>query len=319
MDKPERPVSPFEKRTPAGSDTSEFDLARVLPKLLLIPDRARRFSISTREANRRFGMPLALLEALVTDGGPSRRRRDEVYFDRHDLFNVSLHLGVGSMARVAQRTWAAAFRNALLATSGHDLEYQATCPIPGHGQACSWTLALPGHASDDVRLHTDEGSLKYGVKVPACGELPPAPELIADLLEEVGSLELMRIPPSLQGDAAFITMTGMTDCLGAAALLADRARERGLRSRQSFGLMLAPPFANVHHWAEIEVDGVWVPFDPVMVNAMLRWRLVDPEYWHVGRSVGPLVARVADAYVPLVRHEGAEVPASLPMSRTAGH
>ncbi len=291
-----------------GSDPGER-AAAIVEKLRRIPDDAREFRLSAADAATILRVRPTLLDTLVGFGLPTRRRNGTRYFDRHDVTNCALHLGSGAIARAARRFWPAALRR----TGGagrYEVQYQLRCPQPGHAQACNWVLVGPGGRVVERSVCPDEPPLRITT---ACADVwPELPPEAHAVLDETRDLEFMMLPTAVRYDVDFIRATGLSDCAGVSRLLVREAVRRGLTARSSYGLIVAPPFAVEHFWAEIAVDDVWVPVDPVLLRAMIGWGGLPSPEWHPYRSIGAILARVADAAVVLASHEGRSAPVTLP-------
>ncbi|WP_229402871.1 transglutaminase domain-containing protein [Micromonospora okii] len=291
-----------------GGDLDERAGALV-QKLRRIPDDAREFRLSTADAAAILRVRPALLDMLVGHGLPTRHLNGIRYFDRHDVTNCALHLGSGAIARAARRFWPAALRRTHGAAR-YEVQYQARCPQPGHAPTCDWVLVGPDGLVVERTVRPDEPPFRMTAAcVDAWPELPPESHPV---LDETRDLEFMMLPTAVRYDVDFIRATGLSDCAGASRLLVQEAVRRGLTARSSYGLIVAPPFAVEHFWAEIAVDGVWVPVDPVLLRAMVTWGGLPSPEWHPYRSIGAILARVADAAVVLASHEGRSAPVTLP-------
>jgi hypothetical protein len=133
---------------------------------------------------------------------------------------------------------------------------------------------------------------------------PDLPPEVLDLAAEVGRLEFTSLPIGLGFDLEFVRRTGLVDCAGAAYLLYKEAQQRGLPVRFSMGLVVVVPYASVHCWTEFLVEDTWVPVDPLMINALIRWGLLDGERWHFGRSIGAILGRLSNRAGPIATHNG---------------
>ena len=289
------------------------DVSALVAKLRRIPDSARRFVETPESARAQFLLRPAMLDLLTATGLPVRRIDGRPHYDRHDLTNCSLHLSVGAAARTARRFWPAALRR--VADAGHaryEIQYQIRCPAPGHAAPCSFVLVLPGGRVLE-RTGTHGRGLQVAVQVAVEGRWPDLPSAVRTVLDEaVGEAEFMMLPTDVRYDTRFLQASRLGDCAGVTRLLVRQGRAAGLPARPAFGLIVAPPFAAEHFWAEFLVDGRWVPVDPVLIRAMLRWGVLDPAQWHPYRSIGAILSRIADDGVVLAAHDGRAVPFTLP-------
>jgi hypothetical protein len=190
--------------------------------------------------------------------------------------------------------------------------YRVRCPDPEHEPPCRYTAVVPGgtvrHASGTpgaeetvvtatVRLETD---------------WPELPAAVRALVDDADGLDFMHLPPDLRYDEDFIRRSGLADCAGAARMLVRAAADRGVRARESSGLIIAPLHASRHYWLDVQVGDRWVPVDPILINAMLGWGIVHSPQWTPYRSPGAVLCRVSDPGVPMVTHDGVPVPVALP-------
>jgi hypothetical protein len=88
-------------------------------------------------------------------------------------------------------------------------------------------------------------------------------------------------------------------------MLCLAVRELGWSVRIAHGFMVGLPLSNRHSWAEILVEGTWVPVDPVILNAMQRFAGLDEHAWPHARSIGPMLVHfsVGPKPVPLVSRD----------------
>ncbi|MDW5324876.1 transglutaminase domain-containing protein [Plantactinospora sp. KLBMP9567] len=298
-------------RSPDGPATA--DVSALVAKLRRIPDSARRFVETPASARARFLLRPAVLDLLTDAGLPVRRIDGTPHYDRHDLTNCSLHLSVGAAARTARRFWPAALRRVADAGQArYEVQYQIRCPAPGHAATCSFVLVLPGGRVLE-RTVADGSGLRIAVQVSVEGRWPDLPAAVRRLLDDaVAEVEFMMLPTEVRYDTGFVRASGLGDCAGVTRLLVRRGRAAGLAARPAFGLIVAPPFAAEHFWAEFLVDGRWVPVDPVLIRTMLGWGVLDPAEWHPHRSIGAILSRIADDGVVLAAHDGWAVPFTLP-------
>ncbi|WP_431936229.1 transglutaminase domain-containing protein [Micromonospora sp. RP3T] len=291
---------------PAGDE-----LAILLDKLRRIPDEARVFSVSRQAAWRYYFLSRDILDAAVAMGLPHTGCGEESSFDLVDVMNLALHLGRSPAARAARRFWSAALNRPRGAEPLHyEVQYRASCPVPGHEPPCRYQVIL----SPEETIHRTVGSNAEALaaaRVALTDDWPELTPAAGDLLREVSGLQFMRLPPSLRRDVDFIRRTGLADCAGSAAMLKEAGSRYGLRVRSSYGFIVVPPFSTTHHWAEIRQDGRWVPVDPVLITAMIEWGVLDPGVWHPNRSPGLIFSRVCDSGSDLVTHDGTARPVML--------
>jgi Transglutaminase-like superfamily len=283
-------------------------VAAFLEKASRIPNEARTFDVPLSQARESFGIPLDVLELLTGLGLPHAGAGADVRYDSADLANVGLGLGYSPAGRAARRFWAAGLnRDAALGPVTYQLEYMTGCPEPGHRGDCHYRFAVPGMGIVPYDAGPDR-RVRYRTTVSLEYDWPDFPPAERALLAEAAGLDLTFTPASLRCDLDFIRRQRICDCVGATTLLLSAAAAHGVQARWAFGLIGVPPFASVHHWVEISVDGRWVPADPVLVNAMLAWGVLDPAVWHPYRSPGSIFIHLADREVPIAVHGDVPVP-----------
>jgi hypothetical protein len=296
-----------------GTSRAIFDHADdVLRKLRMIPDHARDFDVSDAAAMAVLRLPADLL-AHVNAAGLARTSHDgRLLFDFDDLTNLSLELGIRSPWTAGMRFW----RRALEAGGPYRecrVSYVFSCLDSRHTGPCQVEVLTPdrGWVRQDVTGQAAPARLAAVSEFRLRNDWPELPPDITELVEEVGQLEYKRLPADLGLQRDFVDRTGLVDCAGAARILVDEARRRGLPARPAAGLIAVPPYSSVHYWMEFLVDDIWTPTDPVMVKALIRWGLLSRERWHVGRSIGGILGRLSDV-TPLARHSGAAFSISMP-------
>jgi hypothetical protein len=288
--------------------TGDERLRTFVRRIRLIPDELRRFTVSTKRALAEYGVPRALLAEFDELGLPGEGERGARRYDHHDLMSLSLDFGLRSAWTFGMRWWEPALeypgplRHCLV-------KYDFSCPDPGHEAPCHVEVLAPDRTwrAEDVRADRAVTTLAATTEFRLRNTWPELPPDVLELAEEIGRLEFKSLPIGLGFDLDFVRETGLVDCAGAAYLLYKRAQEAGLPVRFSMGLVVTLPYASPHCWAEFEVDGDWVPVDPLMVNALINWGLLSGEQWSAGRSIGGILGRLAGRAGPLARHNGESV------------
>lgn len=295
-------------------------VGELLATLRLIPDGARAFTVSTQDARRYYSLTTGLLDFVVELGLPHAGAGEDAHFDLVDVMNLALHLGFSPAARAARRFWAAGLnRPPGGEPARYEVEYRAACPIPGHPPPCRYRVILSDDRAVDRQSFPEDDEPLAVARAALVDDWPELPPAARDLLDEVGDLQFVRLPPALRRDIGFIRRTGLSDCAGTATLLRAEGLRRGLRVRSSYGFIIVPPFSTTHHWAEIWIDGRWIPVDPVLIRAMIGWGVLDGAAWHPYRSPGAIFSRVCESGSDLVTHEGTDrgVMLTLPTRRIA--
>lgn len=297
-------------------------LPTAVDRVLRVPDRHRTFGKDAAFAHGTWAIGPELLEELLDHGLPHRGEGGARRFERTDLHNVSTYLNLPSPYFEALGRRVRALTEASRAGRGHthDLEITASCPDPGHPGACDFTT-VPALATGtdwvpvtDPASGNDSGSLREsapGVFAARC-QLPSDTHVFDDerteLLSRVADWELYVLPDGIIEDEAFSRDTRLANCLIPTRMLLREAAERGLPARHGAGLLVAPPFTTLHHWIEFDLDGTWVPADPVLLGAFARWGMTDPGEWPWNRSVAgavlPLLTWPPEVFFPLVLHRG---------------
>ncbi|MEU6021876.1 hypothetical protein [Micromonospora sp. NPDC047134] len=271
------------------------DIARV-------PDDYRSYTCGAWEARTQHGMSAELLERLTRAGLKYREVDGERRYDGLDLGNLSLHLGLSSVQRMAIRSWGRTWARCRRGTGRHLVRYVPSCPDPGHEGPCRYRFAWPGGQRRQVTLGPlDEPPAVVLDSVPP----PPAPAIpddLAELCHEIARLRFFLLAEPIRWDARFMRSTGISDCGGSSTLLLHGAKRLGYQTRRSFGLLLAEPFSTPHHWADIQIDGEWVPLDPMTMNALARWSTAVPDDIPVTTPLTGIVSRISGRWVPPVRH-----------------
>ncbi|MDF2704500.1 MAG: hypothetical protein K0R62_152 [Nonomuraea muscovyensis] len=278
-----------------------------LRALRLVPDGARGFDVPWDSAGRDYGLSPDVLRAMLAEGlgRPSG-------FDHFDLLNVALDLGARSLWTFGPASWAKGLRAPAGTVVRAEVEFVPECAHePGEGGPCDLRVLLP-----DGWAACPGGSAVARFELPASWP-PPGPGA-AELLEEFGRVRFVRLPMTVGLDPDFVGRTGIADCTGGSLRLVREGRRRGLPVRLAQGVILSPPFSVLHYWAEIETDGVWVPHDPLIVGAMLRWGLLDPTGWTALRSTGAILARISGEMGPVGLDAGRPAGVSFATTVTTG-
>jgi hypothetical protein len=305
--------------TPPG--VTAADLIALVEKLRRIPDSSRQFRRPAEWAWRRLRIRPELLAYLTERGLPNLNpgAYEGPDYDQLDLVNCSLLLGQGTVARAVRRFWPIALGRAAEGTRArYEMQFQVRCPAPGHESPCHFEAALP----DGERLaRSVEPGAPPGLAVHLSPEIewPELPPGMRTVTHAMQDLEFAVLHESIRWDLDFIRASSLADCAGGARFLAAEADRLGLPHRLSFGYIVAPPFAVEHYWTDLRVGDVWVPIDPVLIRNMVGWGVLDGGDWPLHRSIGPLVVRIAESYVPVVTHDGAPIPFTLPVRLLAAN
>ncbi|MGP3973927.1 hypothetical protein ACTWQF_07720 [Streptomyces sp. 8N114] len=289
-------------------------LQEAVDRILRVPDEHRTFAKDSAFAEQTWAIGPALLEALLDHGLPHRGDGDRRRFERTDLHNISTYLNLPSpyfkaLTRKAQSMDEVARKGE---QHIHELELRADCAEPGHTGECAFTT-IPG-----LSRYSEPGSLRettpgvFTVRAQLPSNSLVFDEDRSDLLSLVADWELYVLPDGVIEDEGFSRETRLANCLIPTRLLLREAERRGIRARHGAGLLVAPPFTTLHHWVEFELDGDWVPADPVLLTAFSRWGMTDPADWPYNRSVAGSVWHLLtwppEVFFPVVRDRGVQAP-----------
>ncbi|QUX26725.1 hypothetical protein KGD83_15150 [Nocardiopsis akebiae] len=292
-------------------------LRDVAERVRLVPDRHRVFNQGTPTVLKVFGIGAPVLSDLLDLGLPHRSSGGERYFDKLDLENVSLSLGLPSPRYLAMRRWPEVLRAVVERRPvRYDLEVVAECDPEAPVHVCDFrlpaeVLALGTETDPAVRR------LTLSREVGATGRPGEAPRELQRIFSEVSGFRFHILPEALYGDLAFVAETSLADCELATRYLARRAAEEGWEARRSFGLLLSSPYSLPHYWPEIRLDGVWTAFDPHLVNSLVRWGVLAPSAVSSAQVLNSVFFRVAEDWMPLVQDAGRPARVSVLTRRRA--
>lgn len=275
-----------------------------------MPDRARRFHVGPDLAGTEYGLGPDLLGRLVAAGLPRLDSPAGPRYDRTDLLNVALNLDTGSRARRVLAWWARELERG--GPAAYRLSYVTGCPDPTHRGPCRYTLRRPGGGTAVLTGTPHPPRQVDAVTVRLPTRWPRPTGALADLLDGLPAIRFVRLPDPIRWDVDFMLESGVGDCCAVAAYLVRTARQRGMRARLSYGRSLTPPFTSAHYWAEVDVEGIWVPVDPVFIDALLGWGLLDAGRWNRHSSLGAILVRLAGGPADVAVHNGVPVPVRLP-------
>lgn len=300
----------------SGTQHPSALLAHAIAKINRVPDRYRVFSESPGVAREVYRIDAALLAKALELGLPGRGGGANLRLDPLDLRNlaISLHLKVPWF--MAMRWWATALERARTCTARSYRIGIASrcvhCTADDHGPFdTAPQLADAAHA---VESSPDPAVDMYAT-VRLAGSPGALPSDIAELLRPADRVEWHLLPHALVADVGFLDETGLSDCRLMAYYLCEEARRHGLRARTAFGLFVTFPFSSEHQWVEFEVDGRWVPADPLLFNSLARWGYLDPAGWPPTTSLEGTVWRISATYLPLVLHGDVPADSALPTTR----
>lgn len=286
----------------AGNATAETAFGDIIGCLVRIPVAARRFAVTSDRAWREFRLSAALLEVAVAAGLPHLRRDSTLLLDHTDLTNLALCPGLHSPQRAVMRRWSEVLRRPPGEHRTYDVSYHAYCPAPGHVDECAFDIRLPGGAQARVYGDGDGRNPLITTRVRLDNDWPSLPPAAQELLADLSDIRFVRMPGPLRWDYQFVRRARMGDCAGICRLTVAEGRRRGLPIRATYGLIVAPPLASPHHWAEVRVDGRWVACDAGLRDALVRWGVLAPGAWPLDQPLAPLLASVSAPHHAAVRH-----------------
>lgn len=281
------------------------EAAELLGRIAAIPTELRSFAVPRRQAGRLYGLDDALLDAMER-AGLSRRVGDDRHYDGYDCANLSLHLRLPSVQRMAMRSWAATLRHA---QSVPALAYRLDIALePGLATPSGPLEVMVPEGGRRSLVADDSGVLHTVQGVNPC-HYPPFPAEVAALLDEVAAIDFFMLSERLRWDVEAIAANRFAECGGCAKWLKTEADRRALPARQFFGLLLAKPYSTPHFWTAFEIDGRWIPADPLLIKLLRQTANLSPADWPLHRSPGaaflPLAAVLgfrADDGRPVIEH-----------------
>ncbi|HEU5473555.1 MAG TPA: transglutaminase domain-containing protein [Actinophytocola sp.] len=296
--------------------TSAVDL-EALPRLMRlvhrVPMHMRRFTVPQRLAKSHHRITPELADVLVAEGLPHVGTGEHRLFDDYDLGNLALHLGLVSVRRMTMRSWANSLnRNSELADPAVRVGVLPRCPVPPHDGPCQFQLLRENGHREPVTALPDGRDPVAHYDIRLTSAWPELAQAARELADEVADLDFFLLPEAIRWDHEFTMRARIADCGSVADWLVREGERRGLQVRFAFGLLVVKPYSTPHCWAEFRTDGVWVPYDPLLLDAMRRWAGLDRERWHPYRSIGPVLHRLCGHFTKVASHDGAWAPISLP-------
>jgi len=289
---------------------TEHDLTALCARLRWIPRDAADYDFAAQDALTRFGLGEPELEPLRDAGLSGRSADGEPTYAPYDLHYIGLRRGLARDALTGITFWRTSLER--LTGAGRTRIHITYVPkVPDATGPVSGQVVLPGDPGHAVELRHLAPAAEFTADQSATW--PALPGEVAAVLDEVARIDFCLLPDRLLGDTALAREIGLTDCWTGAKLVVEECRRISHRARIAHGLMLALPFSSSHTWAEVEVDGVWTPVDPLIVDLMRRHAGLDPAAWPHHRSPGAMLTPLVwdpPEPIPLVSREGRGVPAT---------
>ena len=281
------------------------DLAALCARLRQIPRDAGDYTFDAQDALTQFGLGEPELEALRRAGLHGQSADGEHTYAPYDLHYIGLRRGLAQDVLAGINLWRASLER-LVDARGARIHVTYVPKLPDETQQVDGRVVLPGAPNHPVKLRHLTPIAEFTATQSATW--PALPDNVAAIVDEVASIEFCLLPARLVGDTALARQIGLAECWTGLKLVVEACRRIGRRARIAHGLMVALPFSTPHTWAEVEVDGIWTPVDPLIIDLMRRWGGLDPAAWPHHRSPGAMLT-------PLVW----DPPAPVPLLSRAGH
>lgn len=264
-----RPHAGLEFR--AGSSAVEWaNAAPLVERLRRIPSDCRAYACSEEDAAHRFGIDRAAGDALVSLGLPHMERDGVRHYEKGDLHYLGMRLGSAAGYRLATRMSARALER-LDAAPRMQVRVQLVAP---DAAGATVELRLPGGSRTRAVARGDEPLAELELELATTRpRLSPA---LTEVLDRIGAFDFCLLPHRCRDGTRVARDTGLAECSTAAQMLIEDAEALGHRVRRCEGLLVSLPYSTEHSWAEVEVDGAWEPFDPLLIGHLRRFGGLDP-------------------------------------------
>lgn len=301
---------------PAPADDHRPSAQSAVARVLRVPTVYRKFSVLQSALADLYGISEGLLTELLDLGLPHRRGR----FDRLDLDNIGLALRLPCTRNKAMRWWSRSLTQSRTKPVAGTLRIQARCPQPGHSGECGFALA--SELADRLVAAQEPGPFTawFTVRASLTAATWTFRAPFSDLFRRVLPLEFHLLPWPLANDLRFLASTGLAECRLATAFLVREADEFGLPVRAARGIFVANPYPVEHSWIDCFVDdGRWLAADPFLLNAFLKWGIVDRQEWAIDSSLQSVLWRTGAPEGGLVTHRGNPAPYVLTVGLRSWH
>lgn len=275
----------------------------LIERLLALPAGFRRFTATSREAAIVFGLDDDDVRALVHAGLPCVGRGQDARFDPADLHFVGVRTGTAKAHLSAERLMARLLADVGACPSARfRVEYLPQLDDGG----VPATVVLPDGGERSVTLEPRLPAAEIGLE-PAAPDVTPPPA-VADALESLRAYDWYQLPDELVGNVDRARETRLVECVTAAQLLAEELRMREVTAREAHGLALSIPFAAAHSWVEVELEGRWVGFSPLLIAILVEFGDLNADAWTRSSSPQQILLRFERGRAPVLTSAAGPVP-----------
>lgn len=289
------------------------DLAYAVEKINRVPNRHRVYDESPEVARTRYRIDADLLAQVLDLGLPSQGNGVDMRLDALDLRNLAISLRLNVPWFVVMRWWASALKDARAGVSrAYRIGLASRCRHCPHSDTCIVSTSAEVIAAAEEVTPSSVPPVDLYARCRLTGSATTMPAEVAEVLRLADPVEWHQLPVALATDVGFLRDTRLADCRSMTHNIHQEALRRDLRARTAFGLIVTSPFSSEHQWVEFDVDGTWLPADPLLINSMARWGFLDAAEWPSTTSLSGLTWRISQVQVPLVMHDAFIAEATLP-------
>ncbi|MFE9422566.1 transglutaminase domain-containing protein [Kitasatospora sp. NPDC006697] len=262
-------------------------VADLVDRVRRVPDGHRSYTESAERAVGVYRIPRDLLDRCLDHGLPHSGTGPELRFDRNDVDNLVIGLGVASPRVNGLRRIGNAF--AELAAAGPEelvLEVSARCPEPGHPGGCEFALTMAAGLPAGAAERVGEQQYRIALTRPAVPvRRVELPEPWRAAVEGLADVRFHVLPDALSHDLGFLRESRLADCRLASRHLVAAVRAAGAAARPATGLILVKPFPLYHWWVEALIGGERVAVDPFFLRVLAELEIVDARDWPPDRAM----------------------------------
>ena len=276
-----------------GGTSVAARVSELVDRIRRVPEGTRRFDVTPDAARRTYGIGDELLAELLGAGLPRDENSGHPRFDALDLENIALELRLSSPHRTAMRWWADSLaRSDGAEGDSYEFEMRVVCPDPGHSGSCVFGVGSLVHEAAEMVEQLSADTFRITARRRRI--TAQLDDRHASLLEEAARLRFHVLRPPASRDLEWMASSGLADCRLAMFHLVRWARDAGYTVRSQTGLFMVSPFPVAHCWLEVEVDGEWVPIDPLLLEAFSHWGIIDPLVWPSHRSPAAVLFPISE-------------------------